>query len=114
MTYLTPKQLADRWQCSERHIERLCASGRLRAARLSGWRITEEEAAGYEAAQANRPASSEGPKTEPGRPVFGVLEEGARRPLGERWWERETNDAASPAAGRGRSPKTKKTALTGK
>lgn len=101
--YLKPSEVAERWGVSERQVERLCAAGRLRAMKLGGWRIRTADVEAYELAQANRPASTESPKTEPIRPVFGVLEEGARRPLGERWWEQETNDAASSAAGRGRS-----------
>lgn len=105
--YLTARQVAERWGCSTRQVQRLCHSGALRAMRLGleSWRIRLADVETYELAKANRPA--EGPSSarpdEPIRPVFGAVGEGARRPLGERWWERETNDAASSAAGRGRA-----------
>jgi excisionase family DNA binding protein len=97
--YMTPREVADRWGCSARHVRRLCAAGELRAMRLGleSWRISLEAAEAYELAHTSGSASStsdEGRKAEVVRPVFGVLAE-ATGPLvlPERWWEGET---ASP------------------
>lgn len=105
--YLTPREVAERWGCSARHVRRLCASGELRAMRLGleSWRISLEAVEAYEltrtSGQAMTPTE---PTAEPIRPVFGVLAE-ATGPLvlPERWWEGET---ASP-----RTRKTKKAAV---
>lgn len=104
--YLTARQVADRWGCSMRQVQRLCTSGELRAMRLgSDWRITTAAVEAYEAAHANGSepsASIEAREPEPIRTVFGALEEGGMPlALPERWWEGDS--LASPAAGRGRS-----------
>lgn len=109
--FLKPAEVAERWGVSERQVERLCASGRLRAMKLGGWRIRLADVEAYEAAKANRPPEQPAPTTraEPIRPVFGVLQEaGDDRVLGERWWEQETNSAASSAAGGSRAADTRK------
>lgn len=49
-TYLTPQQVAEQWQCSPEHVQRLCRSGALAAWRLSGWRITPAAVEAYERA----------------------------------------------------------------
>lgn len=106
MTFLTPEQLAGRWGVSVRHAERMAQTRQIAALRVGRlWRFSLTAVEAYEAARSNRPADPPSPEArnqEPIRPVFGVLEEtGAPLPLPERWWE--TDDAASPAAGRGRS-----------
>jgi excisionase family DNA binding protein len=117
--FLTPRQVAERWGCSPRHVRRLCRSGELRAMRLGqdAWRISMEAVETFEQARTSGAASStsdEGRKAEVVRPVFGVLvESGADLVLPERWWESQpTTGAASSAAGRGRSTGKKKTALS--
>lgn len=115
-TFLTPRQVAERWACSTRTVERLCHSGELPAMRLGlhRWRIGLAAVEAYELAHTSGTTESapsiEARKAEPIRPVFGALEE-TGRPLGERWWE--DDDAASSAVGRGRSTGTKKTAPVG-
>jgi excisionase family DNA binding protein len=43
MKALRPKEVAERWKCSERHVYKLIANGSLDAFRIGGrlWRITE-------------------------------------------------------------------------
>lgn len=58
MRYLNPQQLAERWNCSARHVRRLCANGQLPAMRLLGsasWRIREDVAEAYEAGNSTAP-----------------------------------------------------------
>lgn len=49
----TPKSLADHWECSERHIRKLIASGELPAFRLGGklLRIKPEDVERFEQCQ---------------------------------------------------------------
>lgn len=49
-TYLTPRQVSERWNCSARHVRRLCASGELRAMRLGleAWRIAVADVETFE------------------------------------------------------------------
>jgi excisionase family DNA binding protein len=58
--YMTPREVADRWGCSARHVRRLCAAGELRAMRLGleSWRISLEAAEAYELAHTSGSASS--------------------------------------------------------
>lgn len=50
--FMTPRQVAERWECSPRHVRRLCASGELAAMRLGldSWRIAVGAVEAYEAA----------------------------------------------------------------
>lgn len=109
--YLTPRELSERWSCSVRHVERLCQTGRLQAARLSGWRISLAAVEAYEAARANGAMSrsdataKQEASREPIRPVFRVLEEtGAPLPLPERWWEM-SDDEINAASSAGADPR---------
>jgi excisionase family DNA binding protein len=117
--YLTPREVAERWRPSVRHINRMAQTGRIPAVRIEGgWRFSLASVTEYELAHTSGAASStsdEGRKAEVVRPVFGVLDE-ATGPLvlPERWWESQpTTGAASSAAGRGRSTGKKKAALRG-
>lgn len=53
--YMTPREVAERWNCSTRHVQRLCAGGDLRALRLGleKWRIAVADVEAYELAQTN-------------------------------------------------------------
>lgn len=67
--YLTPRELAERWSCSARHVRRLCGSGALPAMRLGieSWRISLAAVEAYEAARTGGAVSStpnEGRKAE--------------------------------------------------
>jgi excisionase family DNA binding protein len=99
---MTPREVADRWGCSARHVRRLCAAGELRAMRLGleSWRISLEAAEAYELAHTSGSASS---TSDVVRPVFGVLAE-ATGPLvlPERWWEGETASMKGGGNGAGR------------
>lgn len=107
--YLTPRQVAERWSCSARHVRDLIAAGQLRAMRLGlgAWRIAVVDVEAYELARTNGSDSSpshEVRKAEPIRPVFGVLEEtGDELPLPERWLETDER----PTARRGAQGKEK-------
>lgn len=70
-SYLTPRQVAERWSCSDRKVQRLAQTGELPAMRLgSEWRISLAALEAYEVLHANTPAdsgfspSNEAPKTE--------------------------------------------------
>jgi excisionase family DNA binding protein len=71
VTYLTPRQVADRWACSPRHVRRLCAAGELRAMRLGldAWRISIESVEAFEQARTSTTpaAATETPKQEASR-----------------------------------------------
>lgn len=58
--YLTPQQVAERWQCSPEHVTRLCRRRELAAMLLGrkGWRIKPESVAAYEMRQANEPEAA--------------------------------------------------------
>ena len=64
--FLSPKEVAARWNCSARHVRRLCAGGELPAMRLgaSSWRISVSAVEAYEAAQ-----QTGAPKTDATRKV---------------------------------------------
>ncbi|WP_442980989.1 helix-turn-helix domain-containing protein [Rhizobium sp. T136] len=53
MTVFTPARLAERWECSERHVRNLISSGQLRCFRLGGKliRIKEEDVERFEECQ---------------------------------------------------------------
>lgn len=115
--FMTPRQVAERWGCDAAHVQRLCRTGRLRAMQLGrrGWRISPEALAAYEAAQTSgsaSPPSPEARKQEASRtatPPIGALPDGYE-PRFPTLWGLPAKTAASPAAGRGRSPKTQKAA----
>lgn len=116
--FLTTAQLAERWSCDRTTVTARARSGELVGMRLgTDWRFSLAAVEAYERAKSSGKAPAPRPApvaAEPIRPVFGVLEEtGAELPLPERWWERETSSAASSAAGRGRTARPKKTALSG-
>lgn len=62
--YLTPREVAERWSCSARHVRRLCQSGELRAMRLGldAWRISVAAVEAYELARTS--GSDAAPSTE--------------------------------------------------
>jgi excisionase family DNA binding protein len=64
--FLTPRQVAERWGCSARHVRDLCQRGDLRAMRLGleSWRIAVSEVEAYERRQTTEPRSDEAPKQE--------------------------------------------------
>lgn len=128
-TFLTPRQVAERWGCSARHVRRLCASGDLVAMRLGldAWRIAVSAVAAYELAHtsgSDASTSSEGREAEPTtrqevRPpavVDGFTLPDGYEPVYPELWNlpAKTNGAASPAAGRARGAGKQKAALTGK
>lgn len=49
-TFTTPAEVAERWQCTPEHVQRLCARGELRAMKLGrrGWRIPMDAVEAYE------------------------------------------------------------------
>lgn len=56
-TFLTAQQVAERWGCSERTVQRLAQTGELPAMRLgSSWRVCLAALEAYEALHANTPA----------------------------------------------------------
>jgi len=118
---MTTAEVAERWACDPSTVTARARSGALIGMRLgTDWRFSMAAVEAYERAHTTAPdsaASNAGQKQEatpaPIRPVFAVLEEtGVPLPLPERWWEQETNSAASSAAGRGRSTGKKKAALS--
>jgi excisionase family DNA binding protein len=56
MTYFTPRSIAVRWQCSPRHVQRLIASGRLKATMLGKrlLRVSRKDLQAFEAAGRRR------------------------------------------------------------
>ncbi|WP_410010542.1 excisionase family DNA-binding protein [Phyllobacterium zundukense] len=62
-TVFTPRTLAQRWQCSERHVRTMIATGELPSFRLGGklLRIRAEEVDLIEQKQISAPASAESP-----------------------------------------------------
>jgi excisionase family DNA binding protein len=74
--FMAPRQLAERWNCSARHVRRLCASGELRAMRLGqeAWRISLGAVAEYEYAHSTPEVGGPdpAPKTQEVRPVTTV------------------------------------------
>lgn len=121
--FLTPREVAERWGCHPNHVGRLCASGQLRAMKLGrrGWRIIPEALAEYEARQTTAPEADDLKAARVARSISKALGVSTALDLGADVeydpvfsgpvpWRSEVIDAASPAAGRGRSPKTKKAA----
>lgn len=112
--FLTPKQLAARWDVSVRHVNRMAQQHQFAALKVGkSWRISVASASAYELAHTSGlaiPAAQ--PAPEPIRPVFGVLAEASGDlVLPERWWESQPTQGAAPsAAGGSRSARTKKTA----
>lgn len=51
--FMTAAEVAERWQCSPEHVQRLCQRGELRAMKLGrrGWRIALDAVTEYEARQ---------------------------------------------------------------
>lgn len=79
----TPTTLAERWQCSERHVRNLIASGELRSFRLGGklLRIRAEDVEAFECPTGGLPDSegnSPSPSNKPGS-VVGFHSEPAMR-----------------------------------
>ena len=113
MTFLTPRQVAERWGCSPRHVRRLCASGELRAMRLGidAWRISLEAVEAYEAAQTSGPVPStshERPTPEPiATAAEGVVLPADYEPVFPALWGMAPEEAAQPAARRGGSAQRK-------
>lgn len=73
-SFLTPREVAERWGCSARHIRRLCGSGELRAMRLGleSWRISMDAVSEYEQRHTSEPAApapTAAPKTQEVRPT---------------------------------------------
>lgn len=70
---MTPREVADRWGCSARQIQRLCQSGELRAMQLGfrKWRIAVAEVERYE--QRNTPSAETVKPSETQRPMREVL-----------------------------------------
>lgn len=106
--YYTPEQLAALWQCDRTTVRRRCASGEIRAFRIGDlWRIPAEAVAEFEARTMTGPE----PKPEP-TPVRRQQHEQASEYVavvpGVVPWRSEVVDAASPAAGRGRTTGTKR------
>ena len=125
-SFITARQLSERWGCSPQHVRRLCAAGSLRAMRLGldasrdAWRISEEAIAEYELAHTSHPAVKQ-PDRAPSRlsppgptgtaAILGPLPDGYEPRFPEAWGlPSRTTGAVSSAAGRGRSTGKKKTA----
>ena len=71
--FMTPRQVAERWSCSPRHVRRLCLSGELAAMRLgTDWRISVAAVEAHEAGQTSQPAADTTgtAASETGAPVF--------------------------------------------
>ena len=118
---MTARQVAERWQCSPEHVQRLAKRGLLSGMRLGDrpWRFTPEAVAAYETAHTTTSAETVQPAsraTSPARPT--AVEIGGEYDAvfaGDVPWRRSVlPDAASPAARRGGSAPKKKAALTGR
>jgi excisionase family DNA binding protein len=69
MKVLRPKEVAERWKCSRRHVYTLIANGSLDAFRIGGrlWRVLEDAVEEFEKCHPNSgPFSSEAGTTPPG------------------------------------------------
>lgn len=69
--FMTPRQVAEQWECSPEHVQRLCKRGELAAMKLArrGWRISPAAVEAYEAAHtsATPATANETPKPEASR-----------------------------------------------
>lgn len=110
---LTAEQVAEEWQCSPSHVRRLARQQQLAAVRIGAdWRFSLQAVEAYEAARTTAaaveqpaPAVASQPSA---HPLTGVPDLPADyEPVFKDLW---ADRAASPAAGRGRSPKTRKRA----
>lgn len=126
--YLTAGEVAVRWGCSTSTVQRMCADGRLAAMRLglNKWRIALAVVEAYERAHtaAGEASADQAPVTvcRPSRradspPPPAVDLDGEYVPIVRGpvpWRDSVIDDAATtPAAGRGRTARTKKAALSG-
>ena len=116
--FMTPREVADRWGCSARHVQELAQAGRLQAMRLGrrGWRIPVAAVEAYEAGhttacESAQAATTTAPASAP--EVRSALPSVGRLALPDRWWENPTLAAGSSAAGCGRSTGKKKAAVSG-
>lgn len=103
--FLTPRQVAERWGCSRRQVQRLCASGELRAMRLGldAWRIAVADVEAYEQRQTT--ASTEASNPEP------TTREEGRRPVAVDGFTLPADyEPVFPALWPGHAPRTKKAA----
>lgn len=67
--FMTPRQVAERWSCSTRHVRRLCEAEQLTAMRigLTNWRIAVSAVEAYEdghttTVEPEQPASDSAPR----------------------------------------------------
>lgn len=85
--FLTPADVATRWQCSPGHVRRLCRSGALVAMRLGAdWRIAVGAVEAYE--QGQTPTSDpapEQPTVAPDHVAVGGLPDGYEPVFPELW-----------------------------
>lgn len=86
----TPRELADRWQCSERHVRNLINRGELRAFRLGGKlvRVRHEdverfECRGSEPSGTRMESATETNSTSSRAPLILTYSEPSRRPKHE-------------------------------
>lgn len=62
--HLTPRDVAQQWQCHPDTVTKLCRRGLLRALRIgTAWRITPEAVAEYEARHTSEPTAAPTPAT---------------------------------------------------
>lgn len=115
---MTAQQVAERWQCSAEHVRSLCRTGRLRAMRLGvDWRISPADLERFEAGNTSAADAEQVTRSGDGG---GYRQPAVQRPaveLGGEYhavvkgpvpWRSTVLDAASPAAGSGRTARTKK------
>lgn len=118
--FLTPREVAERWHCTARHVRRLCASGDLPGMRigLDAWRIAKSAVEAYEAghttsAEPAQPTPVPSPSVPAPSIAIGGLPDDYEPVFPELWgMEPRTTPAAPSAAGRGRSATNKKAALS--
>lgn len=115
---MTPREVAERWNCSPEHVQRLCARGELAAMKLGsrGWRIRPAAVEEYEARNTSAPKTAPStPHPAPAPALLASIGPAPENPRFPELWgmEPRTKRAASSAAGRGRTAKTKKAALSG-
>ena len=100
---LTPSDVAARFGCSVRTVNRMAQTRVLPALKRGRhWRFSLDAVAAYEAANTTVSTAPAPIRSAAPQPVPTALPEGGRV-LGERWWESRQNNAASPAAARGRA-----------
>lgn len=116
--YLTTAQLAERWACAPSYVRKLARRGVLAGMRLGvDWRFSLAAVEAYERARTTEPAEIETmPVTTPTAPDLVTLAPGdfelpaGYEPRFPHLWGMTREDAASSAAGRGRTAGRKKTA----